>query len=256
MMREATRREFLLASLAGIAASTAACADIFGPGEDARLKARPVVDPPNGPLAAGVHTLGPVANREALFLVPPNYDPARPAPLIVCLHGGGGDAQEGLAHLSGAAYAYGMLLLAPESRGRTWDVVQDRNYAYDVDVIDKSLRYIFDRHRIDRSAITLEGFSDGASYALGLGLSNGGLFTNVIAFSPGFLPETARQGKPRIFVSHGVNDDVLLIDGASRSIVGDLRDDDYDVTYEEFGGGHTIPTSIVTKAVQWMRASG
>lgn len=31
------------------------------------------------------------------------------------------------------------------------------------------------------------GFSDGASYALSLGLPNGNLFSHIVAFSPGFM---------------------------------------------------------------------
>jgi phospholipase/carboxylesterase len=35
--------------------------------------------------------------------------------------------------------------------------------------------------------VALGGFSDGASYALSLDLTNGDLFASLIAFSPGFI---------------------------------------------------------------------
>jgi len=52
--------------------------------------------------------------------------------------------------------------------------------------------------------VAIQGFSDGASYALSLGLTNGDLFTHVIAFSPGFAAPAEQRGRPRIYVSHGV----------------------------------------------------
>ncbi len=59
--------------------------------------------------------------------------------------------------------------------------------------------------------MALAGFSDGASYALGLGLANGGLLPRIVALLAGFLPPGPRHGKPPVFVSHGVADDVLPI---------------------------------------------
>ncbi len=57
----------------------------------------------------------------------------------------------------------------------------------------------------------MEGFSDGASYALSIGLTNGDLFTHVVAFSPGFASPVTYTGKPPVFVSHGTHDEVLPI---------------------------------------------
>jgi phospholipase/carboxylesterase len=59
--------------------------------------------------------------------------------------------------------------------------------------------------------LAVEGFSDGASYALSIGLTNGDLFTHVVAFSPGFASPVAYTGKPPVFVSHGTHDEVLPI---------------------------------------------
>src|SRR3712207_7903759 len=53
------------------------------------------------------------------------------------------------------------------------------------------------------------------------------------AFSPGFVPGSARRGRPAVFVSHGDADDVLPVEQTSRRIVPALRHDGYDVTYRE-----------------------
>ena len=95
------------------------------------------------------------------------------------------------------------------------------------------------------------GFSDGASYALSLGITNGDLFTHVLAFSPGFVAPAGQTGAPRIFVSHGTRDGVLPIDRCSRSIVPELKRGGYDVLYREFDGEHSISLEIALEAMGW-----
>jgi phospholipase/carboxylesterase len=95
------------------------------------------------------------------------------------------------------------------------------------------------------------GFSDGASYALSLGIINGELFSHVLAFSPGFMAPTAQAGKPRFYISHGTEDRVLPIERCSRRIVPQLKRAEYDVVYKEFDGPHTIPADIVRESVKW-----
>lgn len=98
--------------------------------------------------------------------------------------------------------------------------------------------------------VAVAGFSDGASYALSLGLANGDLFGQAWAFSPGFHAADRRQGRPRLFLSHGVQDEVLPIARTSRRIVPALRQEGYEVTYHEFDGGHVVPGRYVTEAAE------
>ena len=116
-------------------------------------------------------------------------------------------------------------------------------------MLDLALARVFSIVPIDPGRVAVAGFSDGASYALGLGLANGDLFGRVVAFSPGFVAGTARAGRPAVFVSHGDADDVLPVDRTSRRIVRALRDDGYDVTYREFPGGHAVPPEVSREAV-------
>jgi len=101
--------------------------------------------------------------------------------------------------------------------------------------------------------LAVGGFSDGASYALSLGIGNGDIFDSVLAFPPGFSAAQVRHGRPRFFVSHGTSDPVLLIDVCSRRIVPRLEASGYDVTYEEFDGGHTAPRRITREAANWLK---
>jgi phospholipase/carboxylesterase len=214
-----------------------------------RLRAHP--KEPRGPAPAGLHRLDLDGRRDGLLYVPAGYRPDRPAPLAVLLHGAGGDAENGLGLLRRLADHAGLILLAPSSRGPTWDVILDEGFGPDVAALDRVLGYAFGRYAIDPGRVAIGGFSDGASYALSLGLTNGDLFTHVIAFSPGFMAPGVRHGKPRLFVSHGTDDRVLPIDPCSRRIVPKVRRAGYEVTYREFDGPHAVPGEIAREAVVW-----
>ncbi len=191
------------------------------------------------------------AARESYLYVPVGYRTERKAPLVLLLHGAGGHARQGLQLLRNLADATGIILLAPASRERTWDLLVGRRYGADATMIDRALEQTFSRYAIDPARLAIGGFSDGASYALSLGITNGDLFTQVLAFSPGFMAPAGRRGSPRVFVSHRTRDGVLPIERCSRKIVPQLERADYEVHYREFDGGHTIPPEIALEAIHW-----
>ncbi|WP_207955710.1 alpha/beta hydrolase [Rubrobacter marinus] len=125
-------------------------------------------------------------------------------------------------------------------------------YGPDAAALDVALEKVFSSHAVDPARVAVGGYSDGASYALSLGLSNGDLFTRVLAFSPGFVAPASRVGSPRFFVSHGTRDGWLPIDMCSRRIVPDLERAGYEVRYREFEGGHVVPPGIGREAVEWL----
>ncbi len=165
--------------------------------------------------------------------------------------GAGGDARGGLRPLEGLADEAGLLLLAPSSLGSTWDVIRG-GFGPDVEALDALLAEVFSRFAVDPARLAVGGFSDGASYALSLGVTNGDLFSHVVAFSPGFIAQGTQHGAPAIFVSHGVSDAVLPIERCSRRLVPALRAAGYEVRYEEFAGGHVVPPAIAGQAVAWL----
>ena len=201
----------------------------------------------------GLHALGLASGRDGLLFVPSAARPGVPAPLVVALHGAGGDARGGIAPLRDLAEGAGLVVVAPESRGTTWDVIQG-GFGPDVAFVDRALESTFGRVTVDTGRLAIAGFSDGASYALSLGLANADLFTHCIAFSPGFVSAPARRGRFRVFITHGVKDAVLPIDRCSRRIVPVLRRDGYEVDYREFDGGHVVPPDLASAAVDWLAA--
>jgi phospholipase/carboxylesterase len=186
-----------------------------------------------------------------LLYVPAGVRPELPTPLVLLLHGAGATAQHGLDLLIGQADDAGLILVAPSSQGETWDLLLG-GYGPDVAWIDRALAEVFQRLPVDPTRLAVGGFSDGASYALSLGLTNGDLFSHVLAFSPGFAAPARRRGRPRLFLSHGTRDRVPPIHACSRRLVPELRQTGYQVRYREFAGGHVIPPAIVLEAVAWL----
>jgi phospholipase/carboxylesterase len=243
-----SRRAFL--SAAAAASACAANTLAISPDEAmGRLRARPRRTPSATGPAAGAHALGLGRGRDGLLLAPPGLPPQ--PPLVVMLHGATGSAEGVTRRLSstGIPERFRAIVLAPDSRGRTWDAVGGA-FGPDVVYLDLALAWTFDRFAIDPARVAIAGFSDGASYALSLGLINGDLFTHIMAFSPGFFVPGDPHGKPDIFVSHGIGDEILPIDRTSRRLVPRLRDLGYPVDYHEFEGPHTVPAAMTEAAFE------
>ncbi|MFI5310231.1 MAG: alpha/beta hydrolase [Gemmatimonadales bacterium] len=214
----------------------------------AHLSARPAI--PSRTAVAGLTHLALESGRDAILYVPPGTAPGTKLPFILLLHGATMRPESQLSLLQGIAESRGIALLAVKSLDYTWDAIRGE-YGPDIAFIDRALKEAFGSVLIDPSRVAVEGFSDGASYALALALSNGDLFSRAIAFSAGFIPPFETQGKPRVFISHGIADRILPIDRAGRSIAGQLRSAGYQVDYREFDGPHTVPLDIATAAVDW-----
>src|SRR5881409_1467822 len=142
--------------------------------------------------SAGLQKL---SGRNGFLYVPTGH--AEPLPLLVLLHKGGGYASEWFD--GGTSYApYAdkgrFIILAPESLGPSWGTGRPKNWGYDYLAINRALEEAFARCAIDRNRLAIGGFSDGASYALSLGLANGDVFSYVIAFSPGFIVRAQGRG--------------------------------------------------------------
>jgi phospholipase/carboxylesterase len=203
-------------------------------------------------LEPGCHTLGTGGERDGVVSVPPA---AGPLPLIVMLHGAGGTGRRAARLLAPAASEAGCIVLAPDSRGATWDAITGP-FGADVAFVSRALAQILARCEVDPARVALAGFSDGATYALALGRANGDRFSRVLAFSPGFLIPTRPTGSPGIFVSHGAADEVLPIDRCSRKLVPALRRQGYQVRYREFAGHHEVPPAIAREGLAWMLERG
>jgi len=255
-MREITRRDAVRQLALGAAAiAVGGCRQLSATGataSDGRISARP--HPPTKSATPGLQPMGLDKTRDALLYVPKRYRADVPAPLAVLLHGAGQAADELTGPMQPLADETGMVLVAPNSRDSSWDIRYGA-FGADVAFINTMLERVFDQVRVNASRIALCGFSDGASYALSIGLINGDLFSRVLAMSPGFMVNPHSVGKPKIFVTHGTRDQILDIDRTSRVLVPQLKKAGYDVEYHEFDGRHGVSPALLRDAVTWMTKS-
>ena len=181
-------------------------------------------------------------------------------PLLVLLHGAGHRQAEMVEHFEPEADERGIVLLAPDSRGVTWDKVLDaeaplsvdspianaQSHSFgrtpDADRVEKAIGAMARILPVDRARTVLAGFSDGATFALAMGMSRDHAFAAVIAWSPGIAIRTENPARGRrVFVSHGRSDPILKFAVTCGEIVPLLKSEGAEVTFVPFDGGHDAP---------------
>jgi phospholipase/carboxylesterase len=185
-----------------------------------------------------------------VVFIPSTLASGHPAPLVVALHGATGDSDESLQANRDAAERAGVIVIAPSSDGVTWDAIRGL-YGNDLERVDQALAQVFRHCAIDPRRIAISGFSDGATYAVSVGLVNGDLFTHIIAHSAGFIIPGRPHGRHKVFIAHGTKDQILPIDQCGRHIATVLGGEGYDVRFVEFDGGHAVQPEIVGQAMHW-----
>jgi poly(3-hydroxybutyrate) depolymerase len=190
--------------------------------------------------------------RDGTLYVPKSYKPGTPMPLLMMLHGysGGGTNARFTFPL---AEEFGVIIIAPESRDLTWGQ-SIPGFDDDVRYLGAAYRHVTGILDVDRAHVALGGVSDGAGYALSMGLAYGDVFRHLMVFAGGIMIPFRKQGHPRIFIAHGTNDTQMPIDRTARRFVPQLKEEGYEVTYREFEGGHGAPGPIVREAFEWFLA--
>jgi predicted esterase len=189
-----------------------------------------------------------------MVFIPPDIDAMRPAPFVLLLHGGGGNAERILERMTGKAKEKSFAILAPQAEGNTWDAVGGQRFGEDPARIDAALKQLFAEIAVDPARCAIAGFSDGASYALSLGPRNGEVFSHIMAFSPGGVTPFHDGARARVFISHGRRDPVLPFSNTANGIVPGFRSRGFDVTFEAFDGVHAFRDEEIGKAFDWFLA--
>lgn len=245
-------RLVLLALLvaAGITAAWALRADGEQvPENDGRLNFK--AHTPTRPVTHGRVPLQLGGERDGFLYVPRDNKNNHREPLLILLHGATQRARL-FERLTPLADSLGVVILAPDSREFTWDAIRGE-FGPDIEFLDRAIMRAFDRAFIDPCRVVIGGFSDGASYAMSLGIRNSKSLHGVVAFSPGFVIPAARVEKLPIFMRHGTKDEILPIDRSSRPLLAALKDAGFAVDYEEFDGPHTVRPADARVAMTWAR---
>ena len=183
-------------------------------------------------------------------------------PVLVVFHGAGGRASDVLDSYRGDADSRGFVLVMPQAKGATWDMIENLQsrlgvemnvqprYGRDLKALDLALADLFARVAVDPARVGIMGFSDGATYAISVGTANPQLFHIVIAYSPGPAFPTRFDATQRIFISHAEEDPILPY-STTRGMVAKMRVKKMPIMFESFHGGHEVPKAIHAKAVDY-----
>lgn len=187
--------------------------------------------------------------RDGSIYVPKGYQEDTPAPVMIMLHGysGWGDEMKSIFAL---ADEFGVVIVAPDSRDVTWGRSAP-GFDQDVRFIGAAFRKASGVLNLDADRVALGGRSDGAGYALSMGLAYGDRFNHLIVIAGGLMAPVRKQGMPKIFIAHGLEDKQMPIERTGRLFQQQLKDEGYDVTYREYEGGHATPVDVVREAFAW-----
>jgi len=162
--------------------------------------------------------------REYLLYVPPSYDPKRPAPLVISLHGAAGwpAQQKNLAHWNRLADREGFLVVYPSGSGfpRIWHVDEGDAPDQDVRFISELIDALEARYDIDPARIYANGFSNGGgmAFVLSCALSDRIAAVGMVAAAQTLPWSACGEPLPMPMIAfHGTADPMVPYDGGFPS---------------------------------------
>jgi phospholipase/carboxylesterase len=190
--------------------------------------------------------------------VPEAWDGQASMPLVVALHGGSGHGRDFLWSWLREARGRNVLVLSPTAQDRTWSIMGGADV--DADRLREMIESVAARYPVDRARVLLTGMSDGATYALLLGLRSGPPFTHLAPACGVLHPLLFAGGLERaqdfpIYLIHGALDwmfpvytarmgrDALLAAGA-RLVYREIED-----------LSHTYPRDENPRILEWLMGS-
>ncbi len=162
-----------------------------------------------GPLVetASLFVEGEVVDTEVELYVPPGYEPARPAPLMLVLHGSGGSGRGEYRPWQEVADAIGMLVLCAAETGV--------GYAFSDGERETSLaalRWARRRANVDENRVFVTGISRGGHQAWDLALRHPERFAGLFPFI----------GGPRLSLADGQNN-LRYVENVALLVIRDLQ---------------------------------
>jgi phospholipase/carboxylesterase len=200
--------------------------------------------------------------------LPPEADPDRPVPMIVMLHGWGGD--EGAMWVFKQVIPPGVAVITPRAPldlgngSYAWFYRNDPLHLTDPDSLlaaiaklEQFLTSLPQLYPVDPSRLLLIGFSQGGAVSNSLVMARPELVMGVALLSGmGFeLPELVPQamslaGLP-VFIAHGIRDEIVPLSAAQEARKR-YKELGADVTYNEYNVGHKMHTQGIKDLRAWV----
>lgn len=207
------------------------------------------------PVPTGIVEIEQGAAR-AVLLTPERIVADRRYPLVTVLHGAGRQDEMLTRLLHEEPERRQALFLVPRSVAPTWDLIAGTPRT-DLPFLEYALSLIERRYPIDPASRVMMGYSDGASYALSVGLSNPQHFDALIGWAAGFVVLDRanldpRAPRPRLYLEYGTSDPLFPFEQIALPMRDNLMKAGYDLTFSvDEGGRHWPSGTFHTEALDW-----
>jgi poly(3-hydroxybutyrate) depolymerase len=194
--------------------------------------------------------------REVAVFLPRTRDRSEPLPLVVLLHGSGGDGRLLVRSWKGVASAQGFAVAGPTALDRNeWTVPEDGPR-----FLHELVERLKQSHSIDARRVYLFGHSAGGILALYMGAMEGGYFAAVAAHAAVFAGEAELSGlqlparKAPVLLMAGTRDRLFPVERA-RATGKELQGLGVPLTLVELPRGHAYEPSepIAERAWEFLR---
>lgn len=215
-------------------------------------------EPRGEPSPTGVVTIEHGDSR-AVLLTPDPIEPGRRYPLVTVLHGAGRQDERLVRACGGEPAKRQALFLVPRSVHATWDLIACDGRP-DLDFLEFAYDLVYRRYPVDPARQALLGYSDGASYALAVGLSNPQVFCAVMGWAAGFLALDERHigpgdPKPAVLLEYGTHDELFPFERVALPMRTALEERGYRVEFRvDQGGRHWPSGAFQSEALDWFQS--
>lgn len=192
----------------------------------------------------------------AALLTPSKIDPDKRYPLITVLHGAGRQDKMLVKACRDEPDRRNAFFLVPRSVEPTWDLIVGGR-PDDLDFLEFAYDLIYRRYPIDPARQVLIGYSDGASYALSLAISNPQIFSAALCWAAGFAifggePTAPDPAKPVVYLEYGTHDEIFSFEQVALPMQQNLERAGYRVEFSlDEGGRHWPSGSFQREALDW-----
>lgn len=213
---------------------------------------------------------------ELLVKLPHKFDSRQRYPLLIGLHGNGGNPEQILVAMNKTLKKEPLILAAPHGAYPNFSQLRGQHFSWEIQTRNRELWKIADplavenldeviqviKKRYPIGEVYILGFSQGAAYAFLSGFKYAETVAGIISIG-GLFPETDTEfsmlkekeienGKKfRVFIAQGTNDR-LIPAGLGAKTAEKLKKYGYEVEYQEYQGGHEISPELLKRIYSWM----
>jgi phospholipase/carboxylesterase len=214
--------------------------------------------------------------QELLVSLPQGFDSSRKYPLLIGLHGNGGNSEQVLTVMRNALKEEPLILATPLGAYPNYSQLRGQHFSWEIQTRNKELWKTADPLAIENlheavgvlknkypiAEVYILGFSQGAAYAFLFGFKLPEMTAGIVSIG-GLFPETdtefsmlkgeeiASGKKFRVFIAQGSHDLVIPMAFGAKT-AEKLKKYGYEVECQEYEGGHEVTPELLKKIYSWL----